>query len=444
MAIRPTIDRPLVMFVYGTRPEAIKMAPLVQLTAQSARLAAYVVVAGTHRAAVDEVHQAFGIVPDAALDLALADDRAGRQTPDTPMVLASVVATTLSDLDAVIRDVRPAAVVVHGGGSTASAAAQAAFYLRVPVVHLEAGLRTNDLANPFPQEANRQLIARLAALHLAPTGRNRQNLIAENIPAERIVVTGNTVIDAVQQMAARARTPESSSPESSPSPDASSSSPTATSGPGSSTVRRRLLVTISHPEALTDALDGIAQALARVAQSHPEVDLLLALPTDPWLRSVIEPVLAPWPQARICDPLDYPDFIAELSRCDLVVSDSGGLQEEGPGLGKPVLVLRTLSERPEGLETGTAALTGISEDQVFAGISRVLADPAAYEQMATAVNPYGDGLASPRCLAAIEELLGVGQREPDFVAHDGSLTRRLRHLTGLPRTAIRTRAASSA
>ncbi|MBK7720908.1 MAG: UDP-N-acetylglucosamine 2-epimerase (non-hydrolyzing) [Austwickia sp.] len=426
------IDRPLVMFVYGTRPEAIKMAPLVQLTAQSARLAAYVVVTGQHRSMLDQVNEAFGIVPDADLDIF-----------EPGQGIESIVAKTLTSLTSVIREVQPGAVVVHGDTSTAFAAAQAAFYLGVPVIHLEAGLRTNDLTSPFPEEANRQLIGRLAALHLAPTGRNRASLLAENVDPDTIVVTGNTVIDALQQMAARVTNDGTQNSR----PPANGSRPaagTAVATDDPEQRRRQILVTMHRRENLGQTMTGIARALARIAQSHPDVDLLVPLHLNPAVRASVVPTLAHVPNVTITDPMGYTDFVAELTRCDLVVTDSGGLQEEGPGLGKPVLVIRNTTERPEAIEAGTVRLIGVEEEDIVAAVNEVLDDPAVYERMATAVNPYGDGLASPRCLAAIEELLGVGLREPDFVAHEGSLTRRLRHLTGLPRTATRTKRASSA
>lgn len=435
MAVRPTIDRPVVMFVCGTRPEAIKMAPLVQLTAQSARLAAYVVVSGEHRDQLDQVHEVFGIVADAGLDR--TPERAG---------IASFVATTMLSLTDLIRDVKPAAVVVHGS-TAAFAATQAAFYLGIPVVHLEAGLRTNDLASPFPQEAHRQLISRVAALHLAPTNRNRLNLVAENLEPERIVVTGNTVIDALQQVAARVRAGDARADGGRRREDDGERSGAGSGSPASGangSRRRRILATTRGRHHLDGSATAIARALARVARAHPDVDLILPLDHDPELRDAMVPVLRSLPNVTITGPLAYPDFIAELTTCDLVVTDSGGLQEEAPGLGKPVLVTRTSTERPEAVEAGAARLVGVDEDAIVAAVDELLDDPAVYERMATAVNPYGDGLASPRCLAAIEELLGVGQREPDFVAHEGSLTRRLRHLTGLPRTSTRAKRASSA
>ncbi len=402
------------------------MAPLVQLTAQSARLAAYVVVSGEHGAQLDLVHDVFGIVADADLELA----------PRSPGI-ASLVAATMLSLTDVLRDVKPAAVVVHGDTSAAFAAAQAAFYQGIPVVHLEAGLRTNDLSSPFPQEAHRQLITRVAALHLAPTNGNRMNLVAENVDPDRIVVTGNTVIDALQQMVARVRIGE---PGTEREGNGAGRARPGTEG----SRRRRILATTRRGHHLDGSAVPIARALARVARAHPDLDLILPLDPDPELREAMVPVLASLPNVTITRPLAYTEFIAELTRCDLVVTDSGGLQEEAPGLGKPVLVTRTSTERPEAVEAGAARLVGVDEDAIVAAVDELLEDPAVYERMATAVNPYGDGLASPRCLAAIEELLGVGQREPDFVAHEGSLTRRLRHLTGLPRTATRAKRASTA
>lgn len=372
--------RPHVMLVYGTRPEAIKTAPLVLGLRRRDRVRVSVCVTGQHREMLTQVNEVFGIEPEH--DLGLFEPGQG---------IESIVAKTLLRLTPILAAERPDAVVVHGDTSTANAAAQAAFYAGVPVVHLEAGLRTNDLASPFPEEANRQLIGRLASLHLAPTARNRDALRAENVPADRIVVTGNTVIDALHEVVARV-------------------APFAARAAD----RRRVLVTLHRRENLGETMVGIARALRRVALESPAVHFVVPLHLNPAVREAVLPQLQGPPNIEIHDPLDYPTFIGELARCGIVVTDSGGLQEEGPGLGKPVLVARTTTERPEAVEAGTARLVGTREDVVYAELRRLLDDGAAYAEMANAVNPYGDGAAVPRCAAAIEAMLGIGRREPDF------------------------------
>ncbi len=372
---------PRVMVVYGTRPEAIKSAPLALGLRQRARVCLSVVTTGQHRHMLDQVNQVFGITPDH--DLGLFEAGQG---------IESIVAKTLLRLTPILARERPDALVVHGDTSTANAAAQAGFYAGVPVVHLEAGLRTHDLRSPFPEEANRQLISRLASLHLAPTVRNRSDLVAEQIPEQRIVVTGNTVIDALRSVVSRISSTQSLAVD-----------------------RRRVLVTLHRRENLGPTMAGVARALGRVASESPEVTFVVPLHLNPAVRQSVVPQLERHPNISIHEPMDYLAFVGELARCGLVVTDSGGLQEEGPGLGKPVLVARNTTERPEAIEAGTAQLIGTSEDDVYSALRALLDDDDLYRRMATAVNPYGDGQAVPRCAAAIEELVGVGKREPDFL-----------------------------
>lgn len=379
MGMRGSARRPAVMVVYGTRPEAIKSAPLVTGLRARGRVDVITTVTGQHRTMLDQVNAVFGITPSHDLDLF-----------EPGQGIESIVAKTLVRLTPILRSEQPKAVVVHGDTSTANAAAQAAFYAGLPVVHLEAGLRTYDVSSPFPEEANRQIITRLSALHLAPTERNRHALLAERVAAEDIVVTGNTVIDALHQVVAGiapVKLPED---------------------------EQRVLVTLHRRENLGPVMAGIAAALARVARESPRARFVVPLHLNPAVRSVVIPHLEGLANVEIHDPMDYLTFVGELSRCRIVVSDSGGLQEEGPGLGKPVLVARNTTERPEAIEAGTARLVGTDGDVVYTELRRLLDDEAAYAAMANAVNPYGDGAAVPRCAAAIEALLGVGEREPDF------------------------------
>ncbi len=376
----PHDDRPSVMLVYGTRPEAIKTAPLVTGLRDRGKVRVVTTVTGQHRQMLDQVNEVFGITPEH--DLELFEPGQG---------IESIVAKTLTRLTPVLHAEKPDAVVVHGDTSTANAAAQAAFYAGVPVVHLEAGLRTYNLASPFPEEANRQIITRLAALHLAPTDRNREALLDEHVDPASIAVTGNTVIDALRHVVDRL-------------------DPTALDEAD----RRRVLVTLHRRENLGETMAGIAAALARVARESPDVRFVVPLHLNPAVRRVVVPILEGLPNVDIHDPMDYLTFVGELARAGIVVSDSGGLQEEGPGIGKPVLVARDTTERPEAIDAGTARLVGTREDVVYTELRRLLDDDLAYAAMANATNPYGDGHAVPRCAAAIEHLLGVGTREPDF------------------------------
>jgi len=373
--------RPLVLFVYGTRPEAIKMAPLVLACRDRDTFDVQVVVTGQHREMLAQVNDVFGIVPEH--DLELFEPGQG---------IDAIVSKTLVRLTPILAELRPAAVVVHGDTSTANAAAQAAFYAQVPVVHLEAGLRTHDLASPFPEEANRQLIGRLAALHLAPTEGNREALLAENVDPADIVVTGNTVIDALHRVVAGLP----------PVPEESA------------TARRRLLVTLHRRENLGPRMEGIARAIGAFAGSHPDVDVVLPLHLNPAVRSAVVPHVEHLPNVDLREPLDYVTFVDELRRATVVLTDSGGLQEEAPGLGVPVLVARDTTERPEAVEAGTARLVGTDGADVLHHLERLFDDPDAYAEMANAVNPYGDGHACRRCADALEELLGLGVRAADF------------------------------
>lgn len=308
-------QRPHVMLVYGTRPEAIKTAPLVLGLRARGAVRVSVCVTGQHREMLQQVNDVFGIVPEH--DLELFEPGQG---------IESIVAKTLLRLTPLLaagNPDRPDAVVVHGDTSTANAAAQAAFYAGVPVVHLEAGLRTDDLASPFPEEANRQLIGRLATLHLAPTARNRAALRAENVPAERIVVTGNTVIDALTQVVAQLR-------EDAAAAGAGGAASEEGAGPD---VRRRVLVTLHRRENLGERMVGIARALRRVALESPDVTFVVPLHLNPAVRRAVLPEFAGVPTIEVHDPLDL-TFVGELARCAIVVTDSGGLQEEGPGLGQ--------------------------------------------------------------------------------------------------------------
>ncbi|MDB5527023.1 MAG: UDP-N-acetylglucosamine 2-epimerase [Devosia sp.] len=374
-----------ILVVYGTRPEAIKVAPLIAALAASAHLKPVMAVTGQHREMLDQVNAMFEIVPQ--YDLNIFSQR---------QPLEGITCRALEGVSEVIAEEKPDAVLVQGDTTTCFAAALAAFYQKVPVIHLEAGLRTGDAYNPFPEEMNRSMVSRIAALHLAPTDTSRDNLLAEGIPAERIVVTGNTVIDALLEVASR-RLPLTN-------PDL------LTLGD-----RRMVLITAHRRESWGEPMARAARAMARLAQMFPDVLFLLPAHLNPAVREILLPHLQHLENVLITEPLGYSDFVGAMRACDIVLTDSGGVQEEAPSLGKPVLVMRETTERPEAVEAGTVKLVGTDEDRIVHEVSRLLRDQSAYDAMAKAVNPYGDGLASDRCVQSIEHFFGLSARPIDFV-----------------------------
>lgn len=380
------MNKRTVLLVYGTRPEAIKMAPLVHALRATGRYTAPVAVTGQHREMLDQVNALFGINPDHDLNIIQP-----RQT------LAGITEKTLQGVTEVLHEVMPDAVVVQGDTTTAMAAGLAAFYQGIPVVHLEAGLRSGNLNSPFPEEANRRLLGQIATLHLAPTATGRDNLLSEGVRPENIAVTGNTVIDALLETVKR---------------DLEFAEPALraiTAG------RRILLVTIHRRENLGQAMAGVGRALARLAAQCPRMEIVLPVHRNPAVREAVLPEVAGVPNITITEPLGYLDFTKLLGLCHVVLTDSGGVQEEAPALGKPVLVMRDNTERPEAVAAGIARLVGTDEQAIVDAVNALIRDPAEYSAMATAVNPYGDGGAAERAVAAIDSLLGIGQRRPDFV-----------------------------
>lgn len=385
--------RAQVLVAVGTRPEAIKMVPVIRALRESSRLRPLVVSTGQHRELLTEVFDLAGLRPD--IDLAVG-------APGLPLnhlfarVLAGLqdaLAERLGPADSVLeagRDARyPAWALVHGDTSSAAAVALAAFHLRMPVAHVEAGLRTHDTTSPFPEELNRQLVARIAAFHLAPTSLNEENLILEGVRHEQVFVTGNTAIDALLWASAGER------PTGVPELDAVLADPD----------RRLVVVTAHRREALaTGALGHVAQGLAQVAAEQPGTVFVLPLHPNPAVRAQLRPVLGGLPNVLLTEPLPYPAFAALLRRAVLVVTDSGGIQEEAPALGVPVLVTRETTERTEGVDAGTLRLIGTESGTVAAAVRRLLTDEAARAEMTAAENPYGDGRAAERIVAALEHL----------------------------------------
>ncbi|XAS71234.1 UDP-N-acetylglucosamine 2-epimerase (non-hydrolyzing) [Micrococcaceae bacterium Sec5.1] len=377
---------PSIMPIFGTRPEAIKMAPIVHALHESEEFDCIVTVTGQHREMLDQVNDLFGITPDHDLDIL----QPGQSLTD-------IMTRTMTGLDKLFSANKPDAVIVQGDTTTSTAGAIAAFYHGIPVIHVEAGLRSGNLLSPFPEEANRKITSQITTLHLAPTTTSRANLLAEGVSAEDIVVTGNSVIDALFT------TVDKQIPFTDPQLEE-----LAASG------RKILLVTTHRRENQGDAMRGVGRALARIADAEPDLVIVLPAHKNPVVREAVLPALEGKPNVVVTEPLAYGEFTRMLSLAHIVLTDSGGVQEEAPSLGKPVLVMRENTERPEAVEAGTVTLIGTDEERIVSQVDRLLNDADHFDAMANAVNPYGDGRASERTVAAIAQLLGVGQRIDEF------------------------------
>lgn len=373
---------PVVMPIYGTRPEAIKMAPIIAELKRDSQLDCFVTVTGQHRSMLDQVNKLFGIMPDHDLNIF-----------EPGQSLNDILTRTISGLDKLFLVNRPDAVVVQGDTTTSTAAAMAAFYHGIPVVHVEAGLRSGNPLSPFPEEGNRKITSQIASLHLAPTETSRANLIAENINPKDIVVTGNTVIDALLT------TVEKQIPFADPRLEE-----LASSG------RRVLLVTTHRRENQGEAMEGIGRALARIAADEPDLTIVLPVHANPVVRAAVLPFLQGLGNVLVTEPLEYGEFTRLLSLAYLIVTDSGGVQEEAPSLGTPVLVMRDNTERPEAVDAGVVKLVGTDEERLVTEIRILLNDSEAYAQMSRAVNPYGDGKAARRSVSALVRLLASAER----------------------------------
>ena len=368
-------DQPRVTIVLGTRPEAIKLAPVIRTFQACDALNTRVVLTGQHREMVTQVMDLFGLKADQDLNLMTP-----RQT------LTHVTCAALQGLREDFQAYPPGMVLVQGDTTTAFAAGLAAFYEQIPVGHVEAGLRTDNLLDPFPEEANRRLLSQIATLHFAPTMKAEANLKASGVVGE-ISVTGNTVIDALLLMAESA--PEIGFDKL----DWSS--------------QRVILATVHRRENWGDRLQDIASGMLQILDRHPDTALLLPLHRNPTVREPLQQLLGDHPRVVLTEPLDYDRLVTAMKGCTLLLTDSGGLQEEAPALGKPVLVLRRTTERPEAVDAGTARLVGTDPGVILEEASRLLSDPDAYEAMSRAVNPFGDGKASGRILESCRRLFGV-------------------------------------
>lgn len=349
-----------ILVLYGTRPEAIKMAPVVEaLRRRADRFAVTVAAAAQHRAMLDQVQELFGLRPDVDLDLMRPD-----QTPN------ELAARAFAALDRVLAERAPDWLLVQGDTTTAMVGAFAAFHRRVRVGHVEAGLRTGDLHQPFPEEANRRAVDLLADLLFAPTARARDALLAEGVPPERVHLTGNTVVDALASIAARL---EEEGPE-----------------------RHEVLITVHRRESFGAPLGGIFAALRELALAFPTVRFVYPVHPNPQVLEPARRMLSGLPNLELHEPFDYLELVRHLRSARLVLTDSGGIQEEAPSFGKPVLVLREKTERPEGVDAGVAMLVGTDTRRIVAAASRLLTDEDAHRAMASVVNPYGDGHAAER------------------------------------------------
>lgn len=373
-----------ILVVYGTRPEAIKMAPLVSALSASRHCQPIVAVTGQHRDMLDQVNRLFGIEPSFDLDILTA-----RQS------LEQITTRVLEGVSEIVSKLQPDAVVVQGDTSTCFAASLASVYNRIPLVHLEAGLRTGDRDNPFPEEINRRLTSVLASLHLAPTSVSKANLLHEGISASDIVVTGNTVIDALVHVSSRSAAYQATELK-------------------TLFARPFVLITAHRRESWGEPMSRAAKAIATLARMFPDMLFVLPAHLNPAVRAVLLPPLRDLENVLITNPMDYGDFTQAIRNCTLVLTDSGGVQEEAPTFGKPVLVMRDTTERPEAVAAGTVRLVGTDESRIVQEVATLLTDDAAYQRMARAINPYGDGHAAMRAVQAIEYFFGVGSRPSEF------------------------------
>ena len=359
-----------VMLVFGTRPEAIKMCPLVKELKTRKGIETIVCVTGQHRQMLDQVLEAFQVEPD--YDLSIMKDR---------QTLFDVTTNILNRIKAVLEEVQPDVVLVHGDTSTTFVTALACFYLQIPVGHVEAGLRTYNIYSPYPEEFNRQAVSIISAYNFAPTELSKENLLREGKNPDTIYVTGNTAIDALKTTVREDYT-----------------HPDLEWAKGS----RLIMITAHRRENLGEPMKHMFRAIRRVCDEHPDIKAIYPIHMNPVVREIADSILGDDERIRIIEPLDVLDFHNFLSRSYLILTDSGGLQEEAPSLGKPVLVMRDTTERPEGIKAGTLKLVGTDEEVIYQNFKQLLEDEEAYRAMSTASNPYGDGFACKRIADILE------------------------------------------
>lgn len=380
------MDKIKVMLIFGTRPEAVKMAPLALALKQNSSFDVKICVSAQHRQMLDQVLDIFGITPDFDLNIMKPSQS-----------LTYITTGVLEGLEDVLKNARPDIVLVHGDTTTTFAAALAAFYAKIPVGHVEAGLRTYDIYSPYPEEMNRRLTSQLATLYFAPTATNKENLLLEHI-TENVFVTGNTVIDALKTTVKDNYAFKSAALKEISDFDG-----------------RLLLMTAHRRENLGKPLENICNAVRRVAEQYPDVKIVYPVHLNPAVQNTARSILGNLPNVVLCEPLGVDDMHNLMARSYLILTDSGGLQEEAPALGKPVLVLRTETERPEAVAAGTVKMAGIEENTIFEMTKELLDNAESYNKMSHAVNPYGDGMASSRIVKAILYYFGKGEKPDDFM-----------------------------
>ncbi|WP_127959517.1 non-hydrolyzing UDP-N-acetylglucosamine 2-epimerase [Serratia microhaemolytica] len=368
-----------VLTVFGTRPEAIKMAPLVHALAADDAFESRVCVTAQHREMLDQVLSLFAIVPDYDLDIMKPEQG-----------LTEITCLILQGLKAVLADFKPDLVLVHGDTTTTFAASLAAFYQRIPVGHIEAGLRTGNLYSPWPEEGNRKLTGHLASYHFAPTEHARQNLLREAVPAAQIFVTGNSVIDALLWVRDSIMT------------DQQRFAALKQNYPFLDSNKKLILVTGHRRENFGEGVEQICRALVEIAQRHPEVQIVYPVHLNPNINQPVKRILKNINNIILIDPQNYLPFVYLMSSAYLILTDSGGIQEEAPSLGKPVLVMRDSTERPEAVAAGTIKLVGTDVKKIVDAVSLLLHDESQYQAMSRAHNPYGDGHACQRILAVLK------------------------------------------
>lgn len=365
-----------VLTVFGTRPEAIKMAPLVKALEKEPEIQSVLCVTAQHRQMLDQVLELFELMPDYDLDIMKPNQ-----------TISMITSNVLAGLEEVLDKENPDIVLVHGDTTTTFATALAAFYKQIPVGHVEAGLRTYDQYSPFPEEMNRVLTGHIAVIHFSPTQRNKENLLKEGIPESKIFITGNTVIDALLEVANK---PYAFQEELLKAIDFQN--------------KRVICVTCHRRENLGENMGQIFRAIKRLAQEYEDVEIVYPVHLNPKVQEMASEILGDIDRVHLIKPLDYQPFVQLMVNSHLIVTDSGGLQEEAPSLGKPVLVVRRETERPEAIEAGTVKLVGVSEEEIYRMSKDLLDNQSSYDQMAKAVNPYGDGETSARIVKILKDM----------------------------------------
>jgi len=386
-----TLQKQRIAVIFGTRPDTIKLSPIIlELRKHQEHFEVVTIATAQHRQMLDQVLDVFKIRPDYDLNIM-----------EPKQSLARLTKNTIAALDEVLVKVKPDFVLVQGDTTTTFVGTLASFYHQIPVGHVEAGLRTHDKFNPFPEEINRRLTSCIADLHFAPTRTAKKALLKENVPATRIVVTGNSVIDALRLAVRphyrfeRSRLNDLVREK-----------------------RRVILLTLHRRENWGAPMQGACIAIRKLAETYPDDRFVFPVHLNPAVREVVHPILRPVKNVLLIEPLPYVEFVNLMAISHLILTDSGGIQEEGPSLGKPILVLREVTERPEAVEYGTVKLVGLDQSRIYSVATTLLDDKRSYQRMASATNPYGDGYASKRTVQALKQYFGISRRSPSEFSPD--------------------------